>query len=211
MLKKYARIWGISTDHFDPYASNADVAKRRRQPLEKILVEGSTYSRNNLKKRLYLEGLKQRACELCGQGEDWRGRRMGLILDHINGVSNDNRIENLRIVCPNCAATLDTHCARSRRVSLEERPCVRCGESFLPKVSRQRYCSLACGSRWDRRGRPNPALRRVARPPYAQLKREINALGYSAVGRRYRVSDNAIRKWVRQYEREAEAAREDAA
>jgi hypothetical protein len=39
---------------------------------------------------------------------------MSLILDHINGVNNDNRIENIRIVCPNCNATLDTHCGKIR-------------------------------------------------------------------------------------------------
>jgi transposase-like protein len=50
---------------------------------------------------------------------------------------------------------------------------------------------------------PNPALRRVARPPHHVLLREIEGSGYVAVGRRYGVSDNAIRKWVRQYEREA--------
>ena len=49
-----------------------------------------------------------RRCELCGQTESWRGRTMALILDHVNGVPTDNRLENLRIVCPNCAATLDT-------------------------------------------------------------------------------------------------------
>jgi len=48
-------------------------------------------------------------------------------------------------------------------------------------------------------------LRRVDRPAYAQLVAEIDRLGYLAVGRRYGVSDNAIRKWVRQYEREHRA------
>jgi hypothetical protein len=42
------------------------------------------------------------------------GKKMSLILDHINGVNNDNRIENIRIVCPNCNATLDTHCGKIR-------------------------------------------------------------------------------------------------
>jgi ribosomal protein S27AE len=65
-----------------------------------------------LKERLFNEGLKDRQCEQCGQGELWRGRSMSLILDHINGIPDDNRIENLQIVCPNCAATLDTHCGR---------------------------------------------------------------------------------------------------
>jgi hypothetical protein len=75
-----------------------------------ILVEKSKYSTNRLKKRLYEEGLKERICEMCGQGEEWNDKHMSLILDHINGINNDNRIENLRIVCPNCNATLDTHC-----------------------------------------------------------------------------------------------------
>jgi hypothetical protein len=73
-----------------------------------ILIENSSYSRASLKDRLYKEGLKKRECELCGQGEEWVGKKMSLILDHINGVNNDNRIENIRIVCPNCNATLDT-------------------------------------------------------------------------------------------------------
>jgi hypothetical protein len=80
--------------------------RKPKRPLEEILVDNSTYSRSNLKMRLYEEGLKEPRCELCGQGENWRGKYMGMILDHINGVRNDNRLENLQIVCPNCAATL---------------------------------------------------------------------------------------------------------
>jgi len=41
---------------------------------------------------------------------------MSLILDHINGKRDDHRIENLRILCPNCAATLETHCGRKNRL-----------------------------------------------------------------------------------------------
>ena len=58
---------------------------------------------------------------------------MALILDHINGVADDNRLENLQIVCPNCAATLDTHCGRANRRPLEEYPCERCGTAFRPR------------------------------------------------------------------------------
>jgi transposase-like protein len=54
-------------------------------------------------------------------------------------------------------------------------------------------------------GLAKPALRRVQRPPYEQLLREIAETSYVAVGRKYGVSDNAIRKWVRQYEREGAA------
>ncbi len=197
--------WGIPIGHFDPRAPQRRGVSQRPRPLHEILVEGSTYSRGHLKQRLYREGLKRRRCELCGQGELWRGRPMGLILDHINGVRDDHRLDNLRIVCPNCAATLETHCGRKNRVVRSERRCLRCDAAFLPRYERQRYCSRACGTRSPKptRGVAQPERRRVQRPPYDELMREIAANGYSAVGRVHGVSDNAVRKWVRQYEREA--------
>lgn len=209
-LKKRAREWGISTEYFDRYARLRDAARRLSPPLEEILVRGSTYSQAALKRRLYEAGLKRPQCELCGQDENWRGRRMSMILDHVNGVRDDNRLENLRIVCPNCAATLDTHCGRKNRNTRSARPCQRCGRSFVPNSSSQRYCSRACGSRYPRRGRSRPrrvnrqraSRRRVERPPREQLLAEIGELGYAATGRRYGVSDNAIRKRIREYERE---------
>jgi hypothetical protein len=210
VLRKYAALWGISTEHFDPYAAVRGSGVQRRRPLDEILVEHSTFARNHLKERLYDAGLKQPVCELCGQGEMWRGQVMGMILDHVNGLSDDNRLENLRIVCPNCAATLDTHCAKARRVVRAEEQCLRCGAAFHPKYRDQRYCSRECGSRWDRAGIPRPEARKVDRPPYPQLIREVRALGYSATGRRYGVTDNAIRKWVRAYEREQQRAKEAA-
>lgn len=202
ILKKYAALWNIPTDHFDPYAAVRGSGLQRRQPLEEILVERSTFSRNHLKDRLYKAGLKRPVCELCGIGELWQGRVMGMILDHVNGIADDNRLENLRIVCPNCAATLDTHCARKRRLVRVDQECARCGEPFRPKYKDQRYCSRECGTRWDRSGVARPSARRVDRPPYGQLVREVRVIGYSATGRRYGVTDNAIRKWLRQYERE---------
>jgi hypothetical protein len=129
-LRAWAARWGIPTDHFEsPDAMLARIGRRRKMPIEEILVQGSTYNRSSLKARLYDEGLKQPVCELCGQDEIWRGRRMGLILDHISGVRDDNRLENLRIICPNCAATLDTHCGRKHPNNLAPRSCLRCGTS----------------------------------------------------------------------------------
>ncbi len=207
LFKEWVERWEIPTDHFDGGASARRVPSTTARPLDEVLVQGSTYSRNKLKQRLYLERLKERRCEMCGQDENWRGRTMSLILDHINGVPDDNRLENLRIVCPNCAATLDTHCGRKNRREPEVRSCKRCGKEFQAQYRDHRYCSHACGCRWDRvrlRGKPKPEKRRVRRPPYEQLLAEIEATSYCAVGRRYGVSDNAVRKWVRFYERERE-------
>jgi hypothetical protein len=205
-LKHYAtEVWGIEVGHFDPHAASRDALERNRwspRPLEEVLVEGSSFSRGQLKKRLYAEQLRQRRCQLCGQGELWHGRRMALILDHVNGIGDDNRLENLRIVCPNCAATLDTHCGRNPG---RGRSCANCGAMFTPSNSKQRHCSQRCGGLSVASRRAQTALRRVERPPYEQLLAEIAADGWSATGRRYGVSDNAVRKWVRQYEAERAA------
>jgi hypothetical protein len=130
---------------------------------------------------------------------------MALILDHINGVADDNRIENLRIVCPNCAATFDTHCGRSNRRAPVERECARCGEIFRVRYRTHRYCSQACGTRAPREhqvGIPQPQRRKVDRPPLSLLKADVERLGYLATGRKYGVSDNAVRKWLVWYERQ---------
>jgi HNH endonuclease len=211
-LQKYVELWGISTDHFDPIFAQRRQRRRQVRPLHEILVENSTYSRGSLKRRLYSAGLKQRTCELCGQGEDWRGKRMALILDHINGVATDNRIENLQIVCPNCASTLDTHCGRNLRL-IRDRVCEECGSEFRPRTVEQRFCSLYCGRHHERPHTrvPRPETRKVPRPTYEELKRDLSHMTWLAVGRKYGVTDNAVRKWVRWYEREAEAGGDAAA
>lgn len=198
LLRQWLERWDIPTDHF---TLDREMPPRERIPLADILVEGSTYSRGHLKERLYDEGMKERRCELCGQGEEWRGRRMALILDHVNGVADDHRLENLRIVCPNCAATFDTHCGRQNRLPEVERACLHCGELFRVRQRTQRYCSRPCAIHAPKPGN-RLARRRVERPPYEQLVAEVAELGWRAVGRKYGVSDNAIRKWVRGYERE---------
>jgi hypothetical protein len=119
VFHKYVDKYELSTSHFESKKtiyerSLGNSNKLRKIDLSDILIENSSYNRGHLKKRLYDDGIKKRECEICGQGEIWNGNKMSLILDHINGIHNDNRIKNLRIVCPNCNATLPTHCGKNK-------------------------------------------------------------------------------------------------
>ena len=97
--------------------------KLSRTPLEELLVRGRTCSGPSLAKRLIEAGVVPRACSCCSL-EEWRGQPIPLELDHINGEHDDNRLENLRLLCPNCHALTDTYRGRNirRRRNLTVRP-----------------------------------------------------------------------------------------
>ena len=184
-LMKYIEIYNIDISHFNPNKIRneklSSLGKDRKIPLEDILTTGSTYSRTHLKERLYNDGIKERKCELCGQDEIWNGKKMSLIIDHINGVWDDNRIENLRIVCPNCNATLPTHCGKNKKT--EE-----------PKIDRRTVLT-------KNKEEFITSRRKVKRPDYNTLISEVERLGFVKTGKKYGVSDNSIRKWIKFYEK----------
>jgi hypothetical protein len=107
LIKKY----NIDTTHFIDQRGG----DKKEKTLQHYLVKGKhlTINGNRFKEKLYKAGLKERKCEMCGQGEIWMGKKISLILDHIDGDRQNNLLDNLRIVCPNCNASLPTHCGRN--------------------------------------------------------------------------------------------------
>jgi hypothetical protein len=83
--------------------------------LDQVMIENSSYARHLLRRRLITNNLIPYRCACCNIGPEWQGKPMPLILDHINGINNDNRLENLRFVCSNCDSQLDTYKARNKR------------------------------------------------------------------------------------------------
>lgn len=102
----------IDFSHFTGCAWNKGGVAVNRRPIQFYLVNHGPFVRSDyLKKRLISEGIKKPSCEACNRTE-WMGKKIPLELDHINGCHEDNRPENLRILCPNCHAQTPTYCNR---------------------------------------------------------------------------------------------------
>lgn len=87
-----------------------------RIPIDALLVVGRRTCRKHLKNRLFDADLRKPECERCGLTE-WRGERLALQLHHINGRGDDNRLDNLEILCPNCHAQTENWGGRNKRES----------------------------------------------------------------------------------------------
>ena len=110
-IKKYLKSYKIDIKHFKGRGWNKGLTgfKNPRIPLDKILVIDSGYQSYKLKNRLFIAKLKLPKCEECGWAEVSNDGRIPLELDHINGDNRDNRLKNLRILCPNCHSLKPTH------------------------------------------------------------------------------------------------------
>lgn len=119
-IKKYIKELKLDTKHFTGKIWNKGLKGffyRPLIPLEKILVKNSSFQSFKLKKRLFNEKMKKPKCEECGWDKKTDDGYLPLELDHINGDHHDNRIENLRILCPNCHSLKPTHRGKNKKVN----------------------------------------------------------------------------------------------
>lgn len=109
-INKQIKLLRLDISHFKGKAWNKGrKLPSKRKSLDDLLVVDSNYQSYKLKKLLFKFGLKNQECELCGWAKISLDGRLPLELDHVNGDGRDNRIENLRILCPNCHSLQPTH------------------------------------------------------------------------------------------------------
>jgi Zn finger protein HypA/HybF involved in hydrogenase expression len=153
-------------------------------PDELVFCENSSFlNRTQIKVRLIRRG-KTNECAECGMGPEWNGRPLVLQLDHVNGIYNDNREENLRLLCPNCHSQTETFTGRNGMPA--KVPCRHC--SFPNRPTAQR-CSSCRRWQFDRSGK-----NKISWPEDEELAAMVLTTSYSAVGRKLGVTDSAVRK-----------------
>lgn len=181
-VKDRINKYNIDISHF------TKVKGIERSP-ENIFVCDSSASQKTLREWYKKGNYTEYKCSICGQEPVWQGKELTLILDHINGTNNDDRLENLRWVCPNCNQQLDTTGGKQSHKNtnkIEKKYfCSNCGAEIQSKVAK--LC-VDCA---------NKARRVAERPSRDVLKGLIRTKPFLQIAKDFNVSDNAIRKWCR--------------
>lgn len=159
--------------------------------LDDILVENSNYqNRGSLKRRLLKEGLLENKCYSCDLPPIWNGKVLSLQLEHKNGKNNDNRIQNLELLCPNCHSQTDTFAGRNATSTIIKKV-ITCSSCTTPITKNTKYnLCTSCYAKTNRK---------IIRPSKEKLYDLIVSMPFTKIGEMFGVSDNAVRKWCKSY------------
>jgi hypothetical protein len=164
---------------------NRKISSNKQIPLPEILIENSIYKGTVLKNRLLKDGILENKCSKCGLQPLWCEETLVLQLDHINGNSRDNRLDNLRILCPNCHTQTENYGSKNRKIGV--------------KITQLRYC--LCGAIISKRAKAckicagiNSHPTKIIWPSKEELMKMLENSNYVQVGKKLGVSDVAVRK-----------------
>lgn len=130
-VKECALQFGFSTSLWTKAVRKGWVKSKDIQiPLEVMAVENSKHGRGCVKRKIIKSNIIEYKCIKCGNDGNWMDNKLSLILDHINGVKNDHRLDNLRFLCPNCNSQTPTFSGRNvKHEPLKDRYC-NCGNKI---------------------------------------------------------------------------------
>jgi hypothetical protein len=192
-IRKYCEQYFIDISHFDYRRKCRDaVAKfkiENRYTIEEIFCENSTVSKSSV--RTQYRKISDYKCVICDNRGSHLCKPLILQLDHINGESSDNRLENLRWLCPNCHSQTDTFAGRNNSL-------IFCRTCNRPTSKKSGYCTQDC--------RPKPITKEITMPQCANriewpnwelVKARVEDVGFEKCGKELGVSGNAVKKFLK--------------
>lgn len=187
-FKQKLKDLNISTEHFKNSIILKDNNQKIINPETELFIEDSPFQQSTLRK-YYEKIFPQTRCSICNLLPQWNEKKLIFILDHINGKNHDNRLENLRWVCPNCNSQLSTTGSRNcNKTPIKDKKmnyCIDCGQAISLKSTRCLNCEQQWREKMDKANRPNREL----------LKILVRNKSFAEIGRDYNVSSKMVSKW----------------
>jgi len=198
----------IDTSHFtgQGHLKNKNHNWSSKISLDQLLTANSSKVLGaHFKKRLLAEGFLKNICYKCGLKDFWCGQPIVLHIDHINGDHFDHRLENLRLLCPNCHSQTPTYCSKNFEIKYskikngnfvpqERIKCLLCNKEL--KDNRSTYCIKCYNGNRRKLQSSRETATKIIWPSLEELESKLKNMSYAALGRELGVSDNAIRKHI---------------
>lgn len=201
VLKKRIAEDNINISHFTNRSKDKNIWNE-----DTIFIKNSKAGQTVLRKYYYKGNYTEYKCSICGQGPEWNGKPLVLILDHINGDNHDDRLENLRWVCPNCDHQLPTFGAKNilnkrdlginTKEKVNSNICPICGG---PKYEKAKVCKNCFSKKGTTNNIKNS--RKISIPSKQELLTQFNNFNYNKekVAEYFHVSEMLIKKWCNNY------------
>jgi hypothetical protein len=177
-LRHHIKLQNLDTSHFKTLSELSTKRNSRKNiywTLDNSFTQNCNINRAQLKRIILKNNLIPYICSICKLLPSWNAQELVLQLDHINGTNNDNRLDNLRFLCPNCHT--QTHTFSTKRFSNKNKVDMRKGKK--PDRMHQR---------------------KVEWPTKEKLISLIEEYPMTTIGKMFGVSDNTVRKWKDRYE-----------
>jgi len=162
--------------------------KKNTTKIADIFIENSLFSRTKIRQKIIANNLLPYECSKCKNNGCWLNEKLSLQLEHINGISNDNRLSNLTFLCPNCHSQTKTFAGKKNKKP--KKVCPDCNaQTILRSSARCNKCNSIVKGNQQRKFNINKQ----------ELEKLLKKYSMSDIGKRYNVSFNTVKKYCVRY------------